>query len=251
MTWTVSEVAAMTHVSVRALHHYDSLGLLSPSARTKAGYRLYDREDLERLQRILFFRELGFALDDIREILDDPAFDPVETLVVQRELLAEKAARLETMIAAVDTALEAAQKGVTMDEKDMFEVFGDFDPKQYEAEARERWGETDAYKESAKRTARYTKDDWKRVKAAQDEIEADYAAAMTAGKAAGSPEVMDIAERARLYIDRSFYPCSREMHANLGRMYIADPRFAKHYEDRAPGLAQYVCDAMLANAERG
>jgi DNA-binding transcriptional MerR regulator len=250
MALTVSDVAGLASVSVRTLHHYDSVGLLSPSERSGSGYRLYETADLERLQRILFFRELGFSLDDIREVLDDPDFDPVEALVMQRELLLEKASHVEAMIGAVDRALEAAQKGVTMDEKDMFEVFGDFDPGQHEEEVRDRWGDTDAYKESARRTSGYSKDDWKRVKQEQEEIEAEFAKAMARGEAPDGPEATALAERARLAIDRAFYPCSREMHANLGRMYVADPRFAKHYEDRAPGLAQYVCDAILANEAR-
>jgi DNA-binding transcriptional MerR regulator len=247
MAVTVSEVAGLARVSVRTLHHYDSIGLLRPSARSCSGYRLYDGADLERLQRILYFRELGFSLDEIREVLDDPGFDPVEALVMQRELLLDKAARAEAMIQAVDRALEAAQKGIAMDEKDMFEVFGDFHPGQYQAEAHERWGDSDAYKESSRRTSRYSKEDWKRIRAQQEAVEAGFAEAMKAGKPADGPEALALAERARLAIDTAFYPCSRTMHANLGRMYVADPRFAKHYEDRAPGLARYVCDAILAN----
>ncbi len=249
MTWTVSEVAGMAHVSVRTLHHYDATGLLSPSGRSEAGYRLYERQDIERLQQALFFRELGFSLEEIRAVLDDPAFDPVEALVVQRELLAEKAARIQAMIGAVEAALEARQKGVTMNDGEMFEVLGDFDPKQHEDEARERWGDTDAYKESARRSARYNKEDWKRIKAEQDEIVEAFASAMVAGLAPDTDEAMDIAERHRLGIDGNFYPCSNEMHVNLGRMYVADPRFTKHYEDRAPGLARYVCEAIEANAK--
>ena len=154
------------------------------------------------------------------------------------------------MIGAVDRALEAAQKGIAMDEKEMLEVFGEDDPTRYEDEARERWGDTDAYKESRRRTARYTKEDWVRIKAEGDALEAEFAEAMAAGTAADSPEVMDLAERARLSIDKAFYPCSHEMHADLGRMYVSDPRFTKHYDDRAPGLARYVCDAIRANAAR-
>jgi DNA-binding transcriptional MerR regulator len=250
MALTVSEAARLARVSVRALHHYDAIGLLCPPKRSEAGYRLYGTADLERLQRILFYRELGFSLEETRELLDDPAFDPVETLVAQRELLLARAARVEAMIGAVDRALEAAAKGIVMDERDMFEVFGDSDPTRYEDEARERWGGTDAYKESAARTERYSKDDWTRIKDEQDAIESGFAEAMVEGKAPDSPEATALAERARLEIDHAFYPCSREMHADLGRMYVADPRFAKHYEERAPGLAQYVCDAILANEAR-
>ena len=248
MSWTVSEAAGLAHVSVRTLHHYDEIGLVSPARRSDAGYRLYGRDDLERLQQVLFFRELGFSLDEIREALDDPDFDRTEALVLQRELLTDKVEHLRAMIGTLDKAIEAQQKGVTMDEKDMFEVFGDEDPTQYEEEARERWGDTDAYKESTRRTKSYTKEDWLRIKADQEAVEAGLAEAMAAGLAPGSPEAMALAERARLGIDQAFYPCSHEMHRNLGAMYVADPRFAKHYDDRAPGLARYACDAIVANA---
>jgi MerR family transcriptional regulator, thiopeptide resistance regulator len=119
---------------------------------------------------------------------------------------------------------------------------------EHEDEARERWGDTDAYRESARRVKSYTKEDWLRITADQEAVEAGLAEAMAAGLAPDSPEAMALAERARLGIERSFYPCSHEMHRNLGTMYVADPRFAKHYDDRAPGLARYVCDAIVANA---
>ena len=161
----VGEVARLARVSVRTLHHYDEIGLLSPSERSESDYRLYTDEDLERLQSVLFFRELGFALDDIARIVGDPGFDRRSALLAQRELLAERAARLADMVAAIELALETDERGLTMSKEDMFEVFGDFDPSEYEAEVEERWGDTDAYKESARRTRRYTKDDWARFKA--------------------------------------------------------------------------------------
>jgi DNA-binding transcriptional MerR regulator len=247
--WTVGEVAALGRVSVRTLHHYDEMGLVRPERRSDAGYRLYGHDDLERLQQVLFFKELGFSLEEIRAVLDDPGFDRTEALIVQRELLARKTAHLQAMIGTLDKAIEADQKGITMNEKDLFKVFGGEDPTQYEDEARERWGDTDAYKESRRRTKSYTKDDWLRIKAELDAVEAEFAASMTAGTAPDSPGAMALAERARLGIDQAFYPCSHEMHANLGRMYVSDSRFAKHYDDRAAGLAHYVCDAILANAE--
>ena len=172
--WTVGETAALAHVSVRTLHHYDEIGLVRPSARSDAGYRLYGHDDLERLHQVLVLRELGFALDEIRTALDDPASDPTEALLVQRELLEGKASYLRKMIAAIDKTLEARQKGIPMDEKDLFEVFGDDDPTKYEGEARERWGDTYAYQESARRAKGYSKEEWLRIKAEQDAIEADH-----------------------------------------------------------------------------
>jgi len=247
---TVGEVAALGAVSVRTLHHYDAIGLLKPSERSEAGYRLYGDADLERLQQVLFFRELGFRLAEIGRIMADPDFDRREALVLQRRMLEDKADQLHRMIDAVDVAVDATERGETMDDKDMFEVFGDFDPKQYEQEARDRWGSTEAYKESTRRAKLYTKDDWKRIKAEQEQVTHAFADAMGRGLPADSPEVMDIAEQHRLQIDRRFYPCSYEMHVGLGKMYVADPRFARNYDDLRPGLAQYVCDAIVANAAR-
>ena len=135
-----------------------------------------------------------------------------------------------------------------MNDADMLEVFGDFEPKTYEIEVKERWGDTDAYTESARRTARYTKDDWKAIKAESEAIGTGLGAALAAGAAPGDPEVLALVERARLQIDTRFYPCSKAMHATLGDMYVADPRFAATYEKIQPGLARFVRDAIRINA---
>lgn len=248
--YTVSEVARLAGVSVRALHHYDEIGLLEPSERSDAGYRLYARRDLDRLQEILFFKELEVPLEDIGVLLSGGALDRRAALELQRDLLRQKAVRLEAVIASVDRALESERTGIQMDKGEMFEVFGDFDPAEYEDEVQERWGETDAYKESARRTATYTKADWERFKQESEEIGLALAAAMDTGLPADSAEAMDAVERARLQIDTWFYPCSHEMHNNLAEMYIADPRFTATYEKQRVGMAQYVHDAIIANSRR-
>ncbi len=250
MALTVKQVAAIAKVSVRTLHHYDAVGLLSASSRSEAGYRLYDDGDLERLQQILFFKELGFALGDIRRIMLDPSFDRRRALVAQRRLLAEKAQRTEAMLTAIDLALLALEEGRIMDKDEMFEVFGDFDPQDYEDEVKERWGNTAAYRESMRRSAGYSKADWERFKAEGDAINREISDLMDAGVPPTDPRAMDAVERHRLQIDRWFYPCSHEMHRNLGEMYVADPRFTKTYEDIHPGMAEYVRDAIRANEQR-
>jgi len=250
MAYTVGEVAKLGHVSVRTLHHYDELGLLVPSERSEAGYRLYTDEDLDRLQTVLFFRELGFALEEIRDLIDDPAFDRREALLVQRDLIAEQALRFEAMLGLIDKTITSLEGGIHMTKEEKFEVFGDFDPDEYEDEVKERWGDTDAYKESARRTARYTKADWQRFKDESQEINLAITALMDEGVPADDPRAMDAVDRARLQIDHWFYPCSHEMHANLAKMYIADPRFTATYEKIHTGMAQYVHDAIHANLER-
>ncbi len=250
MAWTVGEVAKLAKVSVRTLHHYDSIGLLDPSGRTEAGYRLYEMPDLERLQQVLFFRELGFSLDEIRAAMLGPAFDRGEALRAQRELLAEKARRTEAMLSKIDEALAALEGGTTMDEKDMFEVFGDFDPREFADEVKERWGGTDAYRESISRYKRMSKNDLKQIIAEGDAIEAAFAEMLDAGASPEDPAVQELVEQHRLHIE-TWYPCSKEMHANLGRMYVEDARFTKHYDDRREGLARFVCDAIQVAARQG
>lgn len=125
-----------------------------------------------------------------------------------------------------------------------------FDHDQYEEEARERWGNTDAYKESARRAKQYTKEDWANIKAEGEAVEARLAELMLAGRGPEDPEVMDAADAHRLYMDRWFYPVSHAMHLGLGRMYVSDPRFAAHYDERAEGLAGFVARAIEANARR-
>jgi DNA-binding transcriptional MerR regulator len=246
----VGELARLAHVSVRALHHYDRIGLLRPSGRSEAGYRLYAEQDLERLQTVLLYKELGFGLGEIRDLLAEPGFDRREALRAQRAQLARRSDRLDAMLALIDKTLAAMDGGVRMERSDLFEVFGDFDPAEHEAEAEARWGETEAYKESARRTRGYTKDDWRRFKAESDAVNEAVATLMDEGVAPGDPRAMDAIERHRRLIDTWFYPCAHEMHEQLGRMYVADARFTATYEKIRPGMAQYVCEAIAANAQR-
>lgn len=248
---TVSQVARMAHVTVRTLHHYDEIGLLAPSGRGRNGYRQYSDQDLRRLHRILLFRELGFSLEEIRSALEDPTFDQREALRRQRALLEEKIRRKEAVIRALDVTLHALEEGRDMDATEMFEGFGDFDHARYADEAEERWGETDAWKESTRRTKSYGKAEWAALKGEVDTLEARWAELLAAGADPGSHDAMEVAEAARLHIDRWFYPCSHAMHEGLAEMYEADPRFREHYEKRAPGLAAFVATSIRANRRRG
>lgn len=243
----VSEVAGLSGVSVRALHHYDELSLLVPSGRSPAGYRLYTGADLLRLQQIVIGRELGLSLEQIRRSLDDPSFDLAGSLQQQRASLVARRQQAEAMIAAIDKTLASLGKGAgePMETEDMF---AGFDPSKHEEEARQRWGHTEAYNESARRTGKYTPEDWKALGAEQKAIYDDAASAMAAGKAPGSPEAMAIAERHRLSIDRWFYPCGYAMHAGLADLYENDPRFAANIDRHGQGLTPFLSAAIRANA---
>ncbi|WP_127450020.1 MerR family transcriptional regulator [Streptomyces sp. B29(2018)] len=250
MEYTVGQVAAVAGVTVRTLHHYDAIGLLSPSGRSAAGHRRYGDGDLDRLQRVLFHRALGFALDEIAALLDDPDADPRAHLRRQHALLTDRIETLRRMADAVAAAMEAAQMGINLTPEEKFEVFEGYDPDQYADEARQRWDHTDAYRESQRRTASYTKADWQRLKDEFDALHARVAELLAQGVPADAPEAMDAAEEHRRFIDGAHYPCDARMHTCLADMYVADPRFTATYEAIRPGLAQYLHDAIHANARR-
>jgi DNA-binding transcriptional MerR regulator len=252
--YTVGQVAALSGVTVRTLHHYDEIGLLRPSGRTPAGYRQYDRADLDRLQRVLSYRELGFALEEILTVLDEPDADPADHLRRQHRLVRERMDRMQRMLTHLEKAMEAAQMGISLTPEEQFEVFGpefaDGQGAGYAAEAEQRWGETDAWQQSRGRTLGYSKDDWVLIKAEAAAVEQAAAAAYRAGEAADSAAAMQVAEQHRAHIERWFYDLPVAMHRGLADLYVADPRFAAHYEAQAPGLAGYLHDAIHANADR-
>ncbi|MEV5005596.1 MULTISPECIES: MerR family transcriptional regulator [unclassified Streptomyces] len=250
MSYSVGQVAGFAGVTVRTLHHYDDIGLLVPGERSHAGHRRYGDADLDRLQQILFYRELGFPLEEVAALLDDPEADPGAHLRRRHELLTARIEKLKKMAAAVEKAMEARRMGIDLTPEERFEVFGDHDPEQYTDEVRQRWGDTEAYRQSQRRTASYTKEDWKRLTEEQDAIHRRMAALLDAGTPAGSEAAMDVAEEHRRFISGSYYDCGHEMHTCLAQMYVADPRFTATYEKIRPGLAAYLREAILANAER-
>jgi DNA-binding transcriptional MerR regulator len=249
--YLVGEVARLSHVSVRTLHHYDAIGLLAPSARSPAGYRLYSGTDLRRLRQILFYRELGFALDEIADILADPAAGTDDHLRRQHRLLRERRARDSALLGAIETEMEARKMGIALTPEEQFEIFGTDKFAEYAEEAEQRWGDTDAWKQSHRRTAAYTKEDWITIKAEADANIAGFADAIRAGEPATGTVAMDLAEAHRQHLIRWFYDCGYDGHRGLAELYISDPRYTEPYEKIAPGYSRYVHDAMIANADRG
>lgn len=248
MTHSISEAAAFAGVSARVLRHYDEIGLLQPSERSDAGYRMYSDDDLLTLQRIVAYRTMGMGLEEIRTLLGATPADVMEQLEQQERTLRSAMARIEAQLEDVTMTRRARTMGIELTPQELREVFGDEDPTQYQEETQERWGHTEAYRESQRRTSRYTKEDWARQASESGDIEGAFVAAMQAGLPSDSAEAKAAAERHRLQIDTWFYPCSHEMQTGLAEMYVADPRFTAHYEARAAGLAQYVHDAIVANA---
>ncbi|HOB80559.1 MAG TPA: MerR family transcriptional regulator [Ornithinibacter sp.] len=246
---TVGQVSQTFGVTVRTLHHYDAQGLVVPSARTHAGYRLYTDADLARLATVVTYRRLGLPLTEVRDLLDGQG-TASEHLRRQREVVLTRLGELTDLVSAIDAALEAEMNDRPATTEELKGLFGDGFSEDHQAEAEQRWGETTAWKQSASRTKRYTPADWEQVKAEMDAVNAAFVAALTSGAAPDSDEAMAVAEAHREHIAQRFYDLDHTFHRGLADMYVADPRFTKTYEDLAPRLAQYVHDAIHANADR-
>jgi DNA-binding transcriptional MerR regulator len=246
-TYRVKEVARLCGLTVRALHHYDAIGLLGPAQRSPRGYRLYRDDDLLRLQQILVYRELGLPLERIKALMNDRGFDRRAALLQQREQLKRRASQTQSMIAAIDAVLNTLDGEHPMNAK---ELFDGFDPSAHEAEVKERWGDTPQYAESARRHEGYTKEDYARMKEESVDLLRRIADLMRSGAAPTQAAALDLAEEHRLQIDRWHYPCSHAMHQALGQMYVADARFTATMDAHAEGTATFLEAAIRANASR-
>ena len=240
MKLQIKEFAELTGVSVRTLHYYDEIGLLKPSfVDEQNGYRFYDENSLERMQEILFYRELDFPLKSIVEILASPNYDKPKALAEQKRLLTIKKDRLERLIAA----LEQAEKGeITMSAFDNSEY--ETARQQYEAEAKQRWGGTDAYKESQAKTAGYSKGKWNDVLAGMNGIFAEFTECKKCGESADSDATQRLVKKLQDYITGSFYHCTNDILAGLGQMYVCDERFKKNIDKNGEGTAEFVSEAI-------
>ena len=237
----INEFAKLVSVSVRTLHYYDEIGLLKPAfVDEQNGYRFYDEISLERMQEILFYRELDFELKSIAEILSSPDYDKQKALAEQRKLLILKKERLERIIAALD----GAEKG-----KIIMTAFDNSDyetaRKQYETEAKQRWGETDAYKEHAEKTASYSKDKWQEVNDGLMTVLSKFAECMNAGNTADSVEAQNLVKELQNYITKNYYTCTNEILAGLGQMYVADERFKNNIDKHTPGTATFISESIV------
>ncbi|HED65897.1 MAG TPA: MerR family transcriptional regulator [Planctomycetes bacterium] len=241
----IGEVARIARVTVRTLHHYDQIGLLSPGMRARGDSRLYTRSDIERLFQIRLYAALGVPLREVRRILDDEGFSKAETLARHREVLEQEIARYRARIHTIDRLLE------DQDDMSAEELFEGFESEELEREAERRWGETPQWAEAKARTKSYDKAQLAEIKKESHEILASFGELLRAGEAATSEEAVELAETYRMHIDRWFYPLSREAHVQLGELYVTDTRFQQVFESIAPGLAAFVQAAIEANSRRG
>ena len=232
----IKEFADFTGVSVRTLHYYDEIGLLAPAFVDKiTGYRFYDENSLIRMQEILFYRELDFSLKSIKEILSAPNYDKQTALQEQKRMLILKKERLERLISAIDGAVKGEN------------VMTAFDNSEFEmrkAEAREKWGKTEAYRQHEEKTATYTKGDWSALSLQMDGILEAFAVCLQADNAPDSTEAQGLVRALQSHITENYYQCTPEILAGLGQMYVADERFRQNIDKHAEGNAAFICEAI-------
>ncbi|MGN0490674.1 MerR family transcriptional regulator [Ruminococcus sp.] len=239
----IREFAKLTGVSVRTLHFYDEIGLLKPSSVDEQnGYRFYDEYTLTRMQEILFYRELDFSLKEIRMILSSPDYDKQNALKEQKHLLTLKKERLERLISALDGAMKGENVNMNVFDNSEFEA----KCKEYAKEAKKKWGDTDAYKESTEKIAGYSAEKWKQVNSAMEERIAEFADCKRKGFATTSTEAQTLAEKWQDFITENYYTCTKEILAGLGEMYVTDERFRENIDRHGDGTAQFMSDTIKA-----
>ena len=248
--YQIGEVATLAKVSIRLLRHYDEIGLLVPSGRSEAGYRLYSRADLQRLQVILFYRTLEFPLDAIQRLMTAPGFDRHAALLQQRELLRRKATRLDELLGLIDRTLAEFynnnDEDKRMSTKSMFEVFPEINQEDID-EAEQRWGNTDPWKQSAERSRKYRKEDWEQLKSEAAAVNAQLESVFTAGQRPDSAAALAAIDAARLLIHKWHFDCSKAFHVNLTAMTSNDERYLRNIDLNCPGLAAWMHQAAKAN----
>ena len=232
----IKEFAEYTGVSVRTLHYYDEIGLLKPAFVDRStGYRFYDEKSLLRMQEILFYRELDFSLKNIEEILSSPNYDKNKALKEQKHLLTLKKERLERLISAIDGAVKG---------ENVMKAFDNSEFEKHKAEAKEKWGKTDAYKEHAERTKNYSMQKWNDLAEGMDHIMAEFAVCMRKVERPDSAEAQNLVKMLQNHITENYYICTNEILAGLGQMYVADERFKNNIDKHADGTATFICEAI-------
>lgn len=242
----VKTVADLVGISVRTLHHYDEIGLLTPDKISESGYRLYSDDNLETLQQILFFKELGFPLKKIKEIINRPQFDRLESLELQRKMLLDKRRRLDQMITTIDKTILHMKGEISMTNQEKFAGF-DLRHNPYEQEARERWGNEAVDKANAK--AKNMSRDEQQIYA--QSFEAIYKKlASLRHHSPQSAEAQDAIEEWYHFLNTNHNNCyPPEVFKSLGQMYVDDERFTKNIDKFGAGLAKFMRDAMAVYAD--
>lgn len=247
MEYTVQKLAKLAGISTRAIRYYDEIGLLKPARINSSGYRIYGSKEVDRLQQILFFRELEFPIEKIKEIIDSPDYDEIKALLQHREQLLIKRNQLDMLIQNVEKTIKHKERGVYMTDKEKFEGFKEDliieNEKKYGKEIREKYGD-DAVDASNEKMMNMTKEQYQEFKKLNQMILDTLEEAMETGDPAG-----ELAQKAcemhKKWLSFTWYKYSPEAHAGLAQMYVDDERFSEYYDKRKPGMAKFLRDAIF------
>lgn len=248
MAYTVKQLADLAGVSVRTLHHYDTIGLLKPGYVADNGYRIYEAPELVRLQQILLYREMDLPLEDIARIIDADDFDVMDSLYDQTELLKRKRRRLDRLINTIQQTLHTMEHDQQFEDAHRFSGFSDEQIQEFKKEVHEKY-DPKLVAQSSKRVTSWSKEKMQQVQEEGMNIVKAIADARENGRAIDSPEVQGEIARYHAHMNQ-FYDCSLEIFAGLGEMYVQDQRFTKYYEDVQEGLAKFMRDAMQHYAQK-
>ncbi|CAM3372974.1 MerR family transcriptional regulator [Marinicrinis lubricantis] len=246
MEYTVQKLGHLAGVSSRTLRYYDEIGILKPARTNSSGYRIYGQNEVDKLQQILFYRELGVSLDEIREIMNDPDFDRAKALEEHHRKLLDKRKQLELLIANVERTMASTEGRITMNDKQKFEGFKqqmiDENEQKYGKEIREKYGD-ETVNQSNEKLQNMTPEQYEEVTRLSNEVKDTLAEAFETGDPAS-----DIAQKAAALHKKwlMFYwsEYSKEAHAGLAQMYVDDERFKAYYDERQPGTAEFLRDAI-------
>lgn len=247
MEYTVQKLSRLAGVSPRTIRYYDEIGLLKPARINSSGYRIYGSQEVDRLQQILFYRELGVSLDCIKDILTDPDFDEIAALKEHRRHLLAKREQLDLLIANVDKTLAAKEGRVIMADKEKFEGFKrrlvEENEEKYGAEARAKYGDERVNASNAK-VLHMTREQYREVTQLEQKLKETLAEAFKTGDPAGdlAQQAADLHRQWLCYFWDSY---SKEAHAGLAQMYVDDGRFTAYYDEKQPGTAAFLRDAIL------
>jgi DNA-binding transcriptional MerR regulator len=244
VTYTVKQLADLAEVSRRTLHYYDRIGLLLPEEVAKNGYRYYGEGSLLRLQQILFYKELGFGLEEIGEILSDPDFDLLRALESHRLRLEERGERLKRLIQTVDRTIMGLKGEIPMDDKGLFEGFEDEQEKKYAQEAVDQWG--DEARQSLRKWNDYGREKQATIRAEGEAVYQDMIRLI--GSDPGSPKVQAVVARWHRHLGY-FYEPSKERLFGLAEMYVEEPRFRATFDRMDPRLAEFMRRAVRVYCE--
>lgn len=247
MEYTVQKLSKLAGVTTRTLRYYDEIGILKPTRINSSGYRIYGHEEVNKLQQILFYRELGVSLEDIKEIITSPNFDSTNALKEHREKLLAKKNQLDILIANVDKTIAEVEGRIIMSDKEKFQGFKEKlikdNEEKYGTEIREKYGDS-AVNASNEKFRNMTKEQYSEYEKLGKEVIETLKAAFTTNDPA-SVLAQKAADLHRTWLSYTWNNYSKEAHAGLAQMYVEDERFTQYYDKDQPGLAAFLRDAVL------